>query len=200
MIDLAKHKWKLFISVAIVGLFIDWYTKYLAATKLTPYRAVSVIGDIFEFQLTFNKGFIFGIDPRNVFPSFPVTPIFLVLSVIAMTLLIVYYINIDPRAKLSFWAISIIMPGALGNMFDRIIRPGQGVVDFIKVDLNFRPFDPWPLFNMADVFITVGVLLVLFDMLFLEGKRREADKTVVPQPATLAESSGEVDDAPTVVE
>lgn len=200
MIDIAKHKWKFFISISIVGLIIDWYTKHLAATKLTPYHAVSVIGEILEFQLTFNKGFIFGFDPRGYFPNFPVNPVFIVLSIFAVTLLIVYYMNIDSRAKLSFWAISIIMPGALGNALDRIVRPGTGVVDFIKFDFNFFPFNPWPLFNMADVYITVGVSMVIFDMLFLEGKRREQDKAAMLQTALPAQPDNEVDDAPTVVE
>jgi signal peptidase II len=197
MIDIRKHKWKLFIIVSAIGLFLDWFTKYIAATKLTPYRAVSVLGEVLQFQLTFNRGFLFGFDPRQYFPGFPVTVTFIIFSILAMTLLIVYYINIDPKAQLPYWAISIIMPGALGNLFDRIIRPGQGVVDFIKFDINIPPFDPWPIFNMADAYITIGVALVAFDMLFLEGKRREQEKVVAEK---VADSPGEVDNAQPVVE
>ncbi len=181
MIDISKHKWKLLIIISTIGLGVDILTKHLAAVNLQKYIPFTVIGDLLQFQLTYNKGFIFGLNPQNIFPSFPVNVIFVILSACAMVLLIVYYINIETQAKAAYWAIAIIMPGALGNMFDRIVRPGQGVVDFIKVDLNFPPFNPWPIFNMADIYISVGVGLMLFDMLFLEGKRKKAQIVAVVQ-------------------
>ena len=85
-----------------------------------------------------------------------------------MVLIIVYYKNIDPKAKFTFLGISFVMPGALGNLLDRIIRPGQGVVDFIRFDINVWPFNPWPIWNLADAYITIGVALIILDLWLLE--------------------------------
>jgi signal peptidase II len=72
------------------------------------------------------------------------------------------------------WALAIILPGALGNLFDRIIHPGLGVVDFIKMDLKFWPFNPWPVFNLADLFVTIGVGLMIACFLLEERRRKNA--------------------------
>ncbi len=168
MIDIAKHKWKLLFSVALVGLFLDWYTKHLASIRLPMGVPVPVIGKILQWQLIYNKGGLFGFNPKAYIPSFPTNLFFYVFSVIAMVIIIVYYKNIEERAKFSYLGISLIMPGALGNLLDRIIRPGQGVVDFIRCDLGFRPFNPWPIWNLADAYITIGVGLIIIDLWLLE--------------------------------
>jgi signal peptidase II len=172
MFDSARHKWILFFTVSFSGLFFDWYTKYLAITKLQMGIQVPVIGRILQWQLIYNKGGIFGFNPRVWISSFPINPFFYVLSVIAMVLIIIYYKNIEPGAKFSLWGISFIMPGALGNLLDRIIRPGQGVVDFIRVDLGFPPFNPWPIWNLADAYITIGVSLIVIDLWLQEIRKK----------------------------
>lgn len=176
MIDLAKHKWKLFIIISAIGFFIDWYTKYLAVTNINIGQTIPVFGNILEWTLVFNKGALFGLNPRDWFPGFPVNLFFYVFSIIAMVLLLVYYKNIEGTTNWSYVGISLIMPGALGNLFDRIIRPGQGVVDFIKVDLNFSPFSPWPIFNMADIYITIGVIIIFIDMIIVETQNKKLEK------------------------
>lgn len=185
MFDSAKHKWKLLFTVSVIGLFLDWYTKYLAASKLQGGIEVPVIGNILQWQLIFNKGALFGMNPKAWIPSFPTNIFFYVMSVIAMILILFYYKNIETNAKFSYWGISLIMPGALGNLLDRIIRPGQGVVDFIRVDLGFWPFNPWPIWNLADAYITIGVSLIILDLWLLERskKRTKADNSQVnPAP------------------
>ncbi len=173
MFDIKQNRWKIFTIISLLGFFADWFTKYLANTRLRLYECVPVIGELLQFQLIFNKGFIFGMNPQSIFPSFPVNLIFLIFSIIAMILLIIYHANIEPNALFSYFAIPLIMAGALGNLFDRIIRPNQGVVDFIRFDLNFRPFDPWPIFNVADAFICVGVVLIILDLFLIEKKSKK---------------------------
>lgn len=61
-------------------------------------------------------------------------------------------------------AFGLILGGALGNAWDRawaVAGHWPGVRDFIMVDLGFPPFDPWPIFNLADSGITIGFLLLL---------------------------------------
>ena len=179
MFDLEKNKWKLFFIVTIAGSFLDWFTKYLAVSKLQMGIPVPVIGKVLQWLLLYNTGGLFGINPKNWIPSFPVNLVFYIMSAIAIIIVVLYYSQIDAKAKFSYWGISLIMPGAIGNLFDRIIRPGKGVVDFIKVDLNFPPFNPWPIFNLADAYITIGVILILIDLWLQEkGKKTVKEEDV----------------------
>ena len=50
------------------------------------------------------------------------------------------------------------------------------MVDFIRVDLGFPPFNPWPIFNVADAFITVGIALVFIDMIRSDLRAKKALK------------------------
>lgn len=172
MFDLQKNKWKVFFSVTIIGFFLDWLTKYLAVSKLQMGVPVPVIGSILQWQLIFNTGGLFGFNPKSWIPSFPTNLVYYIMSAVAIIIIVLYYSKIDVKAKFSYWGISLIMPGAVGNLFDRIIRPGRGVVDFIKVDLNFPPFNPWPIWNLADACITVGVILIIIDLWFQEKEKK----------------------------
>jgi signal peptidase II len=55
-----------------------------------------------------------------------------------------------------------------------LFHPARGVVDFIKVDLGFRPFNPWPVFNVADALVTIGIILMAASFLFEGDRRKEA--------------------------
>jgi signal peptidase II len=183
MISIVQHKWKIFIGITITGFFFDWLTKYFAVTDLKYGVQVPVIGSVLQWQLIYNQGALFGINPRALMPSFPVTNFFYVLSGLAMILILLYYRHSEARAILSQWGICLIMPGAVGNLFDRIIRPGLGVVDFIRVDLGFRPFHPWPIFNLADAYITVGLSLIILDLILQERSAARKKKGTPVQDA-----------------
>lgn len=178
MLDIQKYKWKIFFTVTLIGFIIDSYSKFLALNHLKFGIPVPVIGEILQFQLVFNRGALFGLNPQSIFPSFPVNLFFYIFSAIAISLLIIYYKHIESYAKLTCWGIVFIMPGALGNLFDRIIHPEKGVVDFIKMDFNFWPFNPWPNYNMADAYITVGIIMVIIDMFIQEKNRKTENKGV----------------------
>ena len=169
-----------------MGFGIDWWTKYLAAHILSPGEPRSVIGHWLEFVLVYNKAAVFGLDPRHLIPWFPLNTFFSIFMVVAAGILILYYRHLQKSDRLMHGAIMFILPGALGNLFDRVLHAPQGVVDFIKVDLGFRPFNPWPIFNMADAWVTIGVALMLVSFLFAE---RAAKK--VPVNEDKSDSAGE---------
>jgi signal peptidase II len=168
-----KHRWWLLVTVAAIGFFIDWWTKYLAVKHLSCYEPYRCIGDWLELVLIYNKAAIFGLDPRHVIPGFPVTLFFTVFHVLAVIVLTVYYRYLKDHDLLMRWALAVILPGALGNLFDRIMHPAAGVVDFIKVDLRIWPFNPWPVFNMADAFVTIGVGLLVVSFVLEDMKRKK---------------------------
>jgi signal peptidase II len=179
-----KNKWMFFAAVAIVGFALDIFTKHLVAANLEPYQSIPLAGDILEVFFVYNKGAIFGINPRGLVPGFPVNLFFYVFSSIAVVLLLVYYRTVDFSNTLLRWGVALIMPGALGNLYDRIAHPDLGVVDFIKVDLGFWPFNPWPIFNFADIYITVGVLLVLLEFVREERRKNSSERTSADSPDT----------------
>lgn len=172
MIDIAKKRWHFFIIVTIVGFFFDWLTKSLVLNNLEYAKNVPVIGEVFQLYFVYNKGALFGLSPKALFPNFPVNAFFYVFSAIASALIIYYYKNIEDDKKLSLWGVAVLMPGALGNLFDRVVHAKDGVIDFIKVDLNFPPFDPWPIFNFADIYITIGIAIIFVEMLFFDKKEK----------------------------
>jgi len=65
--------------------------------------------------------------------------------------------------------LSLLLAGATGNVTDRMIH--GAVTDFLQVWLRFLPwhiFNPWPTFNVADSAVTVGAILIVFDVLFMQ--------------------------------
>lgn len=183
MIDVVKHKWKVLIIITAIGLFADLLTKQIAVMKLKFGIPVPIIGEVLQWQLVYNPGALFGFNPQKFFPSFPVNTFFYIFSTLAFIILLFYYKNLERHAHLSHWGISLIVPGAMGNLIDRIIRQDLGVVDFIRVSLGFRPFNPWPNFNLADAYITIGLGMVFFDMFYLEMKRKKLSENL-ESPAT----------------
>ena len=172
MVKEIKHRWWLLVIVAAAGFFLDWWTKNLAARHLFSFETYRLAGDWLELVLVYNKGAVFGLDPRHLIPGFPVNLFFTAFHVLAVIILVAYYRYLKSSDRLMHWALAVILPGALGNLFDRIIHPAQGVVDFIKMDLRVWPFNPWPVYNLADAFVTIGMGLMIVCFI-IEDRRRK---------------------------
>jgi signal peptidase II len=172
-------KWYLFVSVTLAGSLLDWLTKVWAVAHLHVGVPVRVFGDIGQFVLIYNKAAVFGLDPRKIFPSFPLYQFHFVFTIIAILFVTAYFKTLKRHESIMIVGISLVMPGAIGNCIDRIFSPGRGVVDFIQIDLKFWPFNPWPIFNMADVYVTLGVILICIHFL-LEGRRLKGQKPSSP--------------------
>jgi signal peptidase II len=172
-------KWYLFISVTVVGSFVDWLTKLWAVAHLHAGVPVKVFGEFGQFVLIFNKAAVFGLDPRKIIPSFPLYQFHFVFTIIAVLFVIAYFRTLKKNESLMMVGISLVMPGAIGNCIDRVLSPGRGVVDFMQIDLKFWPFNPWPIFNMADIYVTFGVILICIHFL-LEGRAQKKQKPPLP--------------------
>jgi signal peptidase II len=165
-----RSRWIFFITVAVAGFLIDWYTKTAVVNSLEYGRPHSIIGNFVQFLFVYNTGAIFGLNPRHWMPWFPVNLFFYLFSGIAIVILTLYYRSVPSHKSLLQWGVALVMPGALGNFFDRVIHPSQGVVDFIRVGVSDRLY--WPIFNMADIYITVGVGLILLELIREEFTRK----------------------------
>jgi signal peptidase II len=143
--------------VVIVVLFLDRWTKWLIVTRLFLNQTILVIDGFFNITYVRNTGVAFGIlDPVQ---SSVKSSVLAVLTVAAVTAVIVYSWRTPVSRKLLQVGLSLILAGALGNLYDRV-NYGY-VVDFIEV--YFRSFR-WPSFNIADSAITTGVALLALEL------------------------------------
>ena len=162
-----NKKYLLFLTV--IPLIIDIITKNLIKSKLMLYDAVPVIDGFFNIVYVLNPGAAFSFlhdmneSYRRLF--------FITVTIIAI--FVVLYIFAREKSKINTAGFALILSGAIGNLIDRIII-GK-VVDFL--DFYYKTYH-FPAFNVADSCITVGVALIIIDMLFFS-KIRDNDKKSV---------------------
>ncbi len=149
--------------MAFSVVVLDIFTKELALALLEPGRFVPWIGSSVGWQLVFNPGAAFGLRlPPILFPV--VTLVLIVVIGRALT---------EGQHPVAVVAQGLVVGGALGNIVDRLMRPGDGsfvggfVVDFVA-------WGAFPRFNVADAAITVGVTFFIVVTLFTEWSERAA--------------------------
>ena len=141
----------MYILIAISIIILDQITKWLVATNLGYGYEVQIIKNFFYVTYVRNKGAAWGIFQNG--------RIFFVLMTILVVIGILYLMS---REKSSYKKVvfSFILGGALGNFIDRLFR--GYVIDF----LDFYIFSyNFPTFNVADIFITVGTILIIYEIL-----------------------------------
>lgn len=138
-------------GVVFVILAFDVATKLAIQGNFHLYQQVEVVGEYLRFTYIYNPGAAFGINLGEHSRL-----IFLVLSLVALAALGGMYWVTPVTDRVRLIAISLVCGGAIGNLIDRIRSP-RGVVDFIDVGLgDFR----WPVFNIADMAVTTGAILL----------------------------------------
>ena len=164
---LSRNRWMLLV-IAAVTLLTDQVIKYLAITRLAPIRVwapIPSLANFFTFTYTTNTGVAFGLFKD-------LGPIFVGVAVVVIVVIILYQREVPEEAWLVHLALGLQLGGAAGNLTDRL-RLGH-VVDFIH-------FHFWPVFNVADSAIVVGVILLSIAML--------RDKPEPAKPAIPASES-----------
>lgn len=162
-------------------IVLDLWTKSWALRELaTSGHGHELLGGLVPLTLAFNKGAAFGIrigeDSRWFF--IPVT-------IIALVLLGILMKQAVARDYLRIGSISLVVSGALGNLYDRV-RWDRGVVDFLgPVDLGLWNF---PIFNVADMAITCGAVLLAISF-WLEEREERAKEAALGAAAVSAAAS-----------
>jgi len=139
----------LFLGVALVVVFLDQLTKFLAVKYLNPYEPVPVLGELLHFTLAFNSKAAFSIGAAS-------TWVFTIISSLA-TLALLWF---GPKFRTKTWLVlgGFALGGVAGNLVDRLVRspgfPNGYVVDFIQIPFNF------PVFNVADMAISISATLI----------------------------------------
>ncbi len=171
-----RAKLLMFVLILVPVAALDWITKRWALEALAGERG-ELFGGLVPLTLAFNKGAAFGLrigeDSRWFFV--PVT-------ILALILLGVLFKQADRRDYLRIASISLVVSGALGNLYDRV-RWSRGVVDFLgPIDLGFWDF---PIFNVADMAITCGAILLAISFWLEENaiaRAARSDDAAVPEP------------------
>lgn len=162
-----KKKLAILGTLLSVVLVLDIWTKRWALEALAGGRRIDLFGGLVPLTLAYNRGAAFGIsigdDPRWFFV--PVT-------VLALALLAVLYVQAHRSDHLRLLSLALVMAGAIGNLIDRL-RWERGVVDFVgPLDLGFMH---WPIFNVADMAISCGAVLLAVSFWMEEQARARAE-------------------------
>jgi signal peptidase II len=154
---------KIFIYIALVLLVfaLDRISKSIILNILDDTGKVDIyVNSFFSLFLVWNKGIGFGLfsfDKSSIYNGIS-------LIILLINLIIIYLIYIEKTPKTYFLA--IILGGSIGNLFDRYYY--TAVPDFI--DLNYNGYH-WFIFNVADIFITLGIIcLILAELLYYKKK------------------------------
>lgn len=152
-------------SVLVYATFffiIDRITKLMIVNN-SHLMPITIIDKFFSITYVKNPGVAFG-----WFPDWRLPPI---LMALAMILIITYYsLKLPEEERITRWALALLVGGAIGNLYDRVVY--GFVVDFFL--FHFGAFD-FPVFNIADVIIDLGVFMLFVDIFFLSDDDTEDD-------------------------
>ena len=173
-----RTKLAFFATVFPLVIVLDVASKRWALSALAGGIRQSLFGGLVPLTLAFNKGAAFGLrigdDSRWFFV--PVT-------VIALGLLAVLFRQAHEKDYLRLLSLTLVVAGAVGNLFDRV-RWSRGVVDFIgPINLGFTDF---PIFNVADMSISCGAVALALSFWQEERRERHAPRAQATEP--LAET------------
>ena len=143
----------LVIALAVIGL--DQLTKYLVRAHMELGQSIPREG-IFRLTYTTNTGGAFGIFANQAF-------LLAMAAVIGIAVFLVYLRYIPLKSRLLKIGLGLDLGGAIGNLIDRLRLEGK-VTDFIDVG-------PWPVFNVADMSIVVGTIIIAYYLLFVAQKK-----------------------------
>lgn len=137
------------VLIVLFGILLDQITKYYVAHNFIQGARQKVIDGFFYLTYVRNTGAGFSILQGQRW-------VFIILTFIALPLFIYLYVKSDPGHKMERFAYLLLISGTIGNFIDRVLY--GSVVDFL--DFIIFGYD-FPVFNVADIFITVGVGLYL---------------------------------------
>lgn len=147
----------LFYGTVILILLMDQGSKFLVQNQMRLFESIKLIPHWLSFTYIMNPGAAFGLFKYQ-------TTFLIVLTLAVLAAALIYRKAIEKQTKLFRLAMAVGLGGALGNLIDRL-RLGA-VVDFIEL-----PY--WPVFNVADIAILLGVSLIVIHTVITEMKNHQ---------------------------
>lgn len=140
------------ILISFIGIVLDRIIKSLLLLNMDMGDSITIINNFWNITLISNTGAAFSILSSN-------TPFLIIVSL--FTIILIYFLFIKEQELKNYQKIlyGILLGGIIGNLIDRIIY--GAVVDYL--DFNIFGYN-FPVFNLADIFIVVGVILIIIDV------------------------------------
>jgi signal peptidase II len=149
---LSSHRARIFWPLFGSWVVLDFVTKRLVESRLTPHIPTPILGDVVRFTLNYNAG-----AAMNISLGEASRVVFTCLAIVMIGVIIGMYWKTPDNETAQPIALALVAGGALGNLLDRL-RSVKGVVDFIDVGIGDSRF--WT-FNVADAGVTCGAILLM---------------------------------------
>ncbi|MDG2305928.1 MAG: signal peptidase II [Candidatus Binatia bacterium] len=152
-------KYILVASIALVIVVFDQITKIWIDADMKLYQSIPILDGVFNLTYVRNTGAAF-----SMFADMSETyrvPFFASVAVVAVLAILYFVYSTPPSQKVVLIACGFVLGGALGNLIDRVTY--GSVIDFL--DVYYGDWH-WPAFNVADSFISTGVVLLLLSSVF----------------------------------
>ena len=141
------------IILTILVILVDFFSKYMVSKLMTVNETINLIDNFFRITYVKNTGAAFSMFSNN-------TILVIIISVVVIGFLLFYIYKNKGNNKLENVSYAFILGGAIGNLIDRLVY--GYVIDFL--DLEILSYNA-PIFNLADTFIVIGVILFLINTL-----------------------------------
>ena len=150
-------------KITCIVLMLDQIIKLIINNNMKLYDSITIIPNFFSILFVKNTGAAFSILENNT--------IFLILLSVVFVVILDRYIKKENNfSKLSVLSLGLLLGGIFGNLIDRIIH--HGVIDYLSFTFFKYSF---PIFNLADIAITVGVFLLIISMI-IDNKKKDGVK------------------------
>ena len=153
-----KRHHLLFVMTVLVIVVLDQISKVYIDTHMTLHDSIPVVQGFFNITYVRNPGAAFGF----LADSTPLVRAFFLIgvSIFASGLIVYYVMKMKTEDILLTYGMSLIMGGAVGNLFDRV-RLGE-VIDFLDVYISTYH---WPAFNVADSAVSIGAVILFYKLI-----------------------------------
>lgn len=141
------------IILTILVILVDFFSKYMVSKLMTVNETINLIDNFFRITYVKNTGAAFSIFSNN-------TILVIIISIVVIGFLLFYIYKNKGNNKLENVSYAFILGGAIGNLIDRLVY--GYVIDFL--DFEILSYNA-PIFNLADTFIVIGVILFLINTL-----------------------------------
>ena len=141
------------IILTILVILVDFFSKYIVSKLMTLNETINLIDNFFRITYVKNTGAAFSIFSNN-------TILVIIISVVVIGFLLFYIYKNKGNNKLENVSYAFILGGAISNLIDRLVY--GYVIDFL--DFEILSYNA-PIFNLADTFIVIGVILFLINTL-----------------------------------
>ncbi|MFA5479512.1 MAG: signal peptidase II [Candidatus Muiribacteriota bacterium] len=146
-----------FFFIFILYFVIDRLTKYIVINNMSLHDTIPVLNDVFHITYIRNYGAAFGFLQHKL-------ALFVIVAFLSVFMIFFYAFSKQAERIWTQVALGALLGGALGNLYDRIFF--GYVIDF----LDFRLIN-FPIFNFADVVIDIGIIMLFYEIIFMEEKR-----------------------------